>query len=180
MHAQGWKQCLHCGISAPHLGTALNVSKTVCLSQVCIVWATDSEFILSVGIMDIFSWEFRPVPIDPQLLGGEFTTQPSGISSVSSERVLAAQVQLKQFPPSTTTLTAAALKPHSASGSAFSEKMVTIAYNVHRLPSHLNCENQLMYCLTGLLQHFQNFRHRDWFTGGSKAEISIDARYNIL
>lgn len=47
---KGWKQCLHCGISAPHLGTALNVSKTVCLNQDCVSWATSTngEFVLLV------------------------------------------------------------------------------------------------------------------------------------
>jgi len=53
---QGWKQCLHCGISAPHLGTTPNVSKIVCLNQICVAWATasaDGKFTLLVGVTEI-------------------------------------------------------------------------------------------------------------------------------
>ena len=53
MSTQGWKQCLHCGISVPHLGTAPNMPKTVCLNQDCISWASpiDGKFDLSVNVM---------------------------------------------------------------------------------------------------------------------------------
>jgi len=61
---------------------------------------------------------------------------PPGLSSASDQRVHAAQVRLKRFPASATTLTPAVLKPRSASGNSFAEKMVTVAYNVSCRFSH--------------------------------------------
>ena len=134
MPTQGWKQCLHCGISAPHLGTAPNVPRTVCLSPGCVAWATsftDGERVLMQR-----EYYFVCNPLDPYFSGENVTLlPPPSISAATEQRVLAAHARLKRFPPSTTTVTAAALKPRSASGSAFAEKMVTVAYNVTHPPS---------------------------------------------
>jgi len=129
--AQGWRQCLHCGISAPHLATAPNVSKTVCLNQVCLAWAAsiDGEFVQLVGVMDIFS-RILVSSLAVLISGGEIMAPPPVTSSMLEQRVHATQTRLKRFFPPTTTLTAATLKPRSSSGSSLAEKLITVAYNV--------------------------------------------------
>ena len=74
---------------------------------------------------------------------GEVEAPPS-IPSLSEQHVLAAQARLKRFPVPSMSISAAAIKPHSASGSSFAEKMITVANNVSCL-SCVDCENLLMF-----------------------------------
>lgn len=139
--AQNWKQCMHCGISAPHLATSPNISKTTCLNDICVAWATsstDGESARSAHGRNSILWKSRIAIVVPRFLGGESSAPPQNISSTSEQRNVAAQTRLKRFAPSAITINTALLKPRSTSGSSFLEKTVTVAYTVSSVPPHLN------------------------------------------